>query len=263
MTDFTNKVALITGSGRGIGRAVALNFARAGADVVVNFFRNRDPAEATAEEIRKIGRKALVVKANVGELDQIERLFAETVETFGGLDFLIHNAASGYNRPAMQQKPRGWEWTMNINARSLLFEAQHAAPLMAARGGGAIVALSSMGSSRVMPDYVSVGASKAAIESLVRYLAVELAAQNINVNAVSPGVVHTEALARFAAYREAEADAGDVLETLAAKTPVGRLCTPDEVAEAVAFLCTPAARMICGHTLVMDGGQSLVWQSGA
>ena len=260
MPQFTNKVALVTGSGRGIGRAIALKFAREGADVVVNFFRNRATAEATAEEIRELGRQAHVVKANVGEIDDIDRLFDETVEAFGGLDYLIHNAASGYNRPAMQQKPRGWEWTMNINARSLLFEAQRAAPLMAARGGGAIVALSSLGSTHVMPDYVSVGASKAAIESLVRYLAVELAEQQIAVNTLSPGVVHTDALEKFAAYREANDGETDVLQKLAEATPAGRLCTPDEVADVAAFLCSPAATMIRGQTIVMDGGQSLVWR---
>ena len=257
---FADRVVLVTGSGRGIGRAIALNFAREGADVVVNFFRNRASAETTATDIRALGRRALVVKANVGEIEQIERLFAETVAYFGGLDYLIHNAASGYNRPALQQKPRGWDWTMNINARSLLFEAQRAAELMAARGGGAIVALSSLGSVRVMPDYIAVGASKAAIESLVRYLAVELAGQNINVNAVAPGIVDTEALKKFAAYREANEGEQDVLAKLAERTPIGRLATPDEVAAVVAFLCTPAARMICGQTIVMDGGQSLVWQ---
>lgn len=250
------KVALITGSGRGIGRAIALHFAALGADIVVNFFRNRQPAEETAEAIRALGRRALVVRANVGELDQIDRLFDETVAAFGGLDILIHNAASGYNRPVLEQKPRGWEWTININARSLLFEAQRAVPLMTARGGGSIVALSSLGSVRVLPDYAVVGASKAAIETLVRYLAVELAPHNIAVNAVAPGVVATEALERFAAFREAEED---VLAKLSAATPVGRLCTPQEVAEVVAFLCSPAAAMIRGQTIVMDGGQSLTW----
>ena len=258
-----SKIALITGSGRGIGRAIALKLASEGADIVVNFFRNRKPAEATADLIRETGRRAHVVKANVGELDQLERLFAETREVFGGLDILVHNAASGYNRPAMRQKPRGWEWTMNINARSLLFEAQHAAPLMRERGGGTIVALSSLGSVRVLPDYVVVGASKAAIESLVRYLAVELAPENISVNAIAPGVVKTEALEKFAAYREANEGAEDVLEKLAAATPTGRLVSPEEVAELVAFLCRPAAKMICGETIVMDGGQSLVWGQAA
>ena len=172
--DFRNKTALVTGSGRGIGRAIALHFAQHGADVIINFFRNRAPAEETAQEIEKLGRRVLLVKADVGDLDDLNRLFDEVEKEFGGLDIFIHNAASGYNRPALEQKPKGWEWTMNINARALLFSAQRATPLMEKCGGGKIVSISSPGSVRVLPDYIVVGASKAALESLTRYLGVEL-----------------------------------------------------------------------------------------
>ena len=249
---FGGKIALVTGSGRGIGRAIALEFARAGADVVVNFFRNRAPAEATAAEIRALGRRAELVKADVGDLDELERLFDETGQAFGGLDFFIHNAASGYNRPALEQKPKGWDWTMNINARPLLFGAKRAASLMESRGGGSIVSLTSPGANRVLPDYVVVGASKAAIESLTRYLAVELAPKNIRVNAVSPGIVETEALKHFAAMKDAS-----VIEKSVAATPAGRLVTPEDVAGVVAFLCSPAAAMIRGQVIVVDGGYTL------
>jgi len=167
---FQNKIALVTGSGRGIGRAIALHFAKHGADIVVNFFRNRAPAEETAREVEKLGRRALLIKADVGDLDDLNRMFDEIQAGFGGLDILIHNAASGYNRPALEQKPKGWDWTMNINARALLFAAQRAAALMEIRGGGKIVSISSAGATRVLPDYVVVGASKAALESLTRYL---------------------------------------------------------------------------------------------
>jgi enoyl-[acyl-carrier protein] reductase III len=256
MTRFRDKLVLVTGSGRGIGREIALRFAREGAHVVVNFFRNREPAEETAVAIRQLGQKALVVKANVGNLDDLQRLYQTIETTFGGLDILVHNAASGYNRPVLEQKPRGWEWTMNINARALLFGAQQAAPLIKKRGGGAIVAISSLGSQRVMPDYVVVGASKAALESLVRYLGVELAPDNIVVNAVSPGVVLTEALTHFSSFREKD----NLIERVLARTPAGRLCTPEDVADVVAFLCSPAAKTICGQTIIMDGGHSLLIQ---
>ena len=249
---FKNMVALVTGSGRGIGRAIALHFARNGADVVINFFRNRAPAEETAHEIEGLGRRALLVKADVGELDDLNRLFDEIEQTFGGLDIFIHNAASGYNRPALGQKPKGWDWTMNINARSLVFAAQRAVPLMEKRGGGRIVSISSPGSSRVLPDYVVVGASKAAIESMTRYLAVELAPKNIIVNAVSPGIVETDALIHF----DAMADKS-ILQKAVAATPAGRLVTPEDVAEVVAFLCTPASSMIRGQVIVVDGGYTL------
>ncbi len=255
MSQFQDKIVLVTGSGRGIGREVALRFAREGAHVVVNFFRNREPAEATAEEIRGYGRHSLVVKANVGDLDDLAHLYQQIQKTFGGLDILIHNAASGYNRPALQQKSRGWDWTMNINARSLLFGAQHAAPLMAARDGGAIVAISSQGSTRVLPEYAVVGASKAAIESLVRYLGVELAPLNITVNAVSPGVVRTEALDYFEVFQD---KGQNLIQTIETNTPTGRLCTPSDVADLISFLCSPAAKMICGQTIILDGGYSLL-----
>ena len=251
---FQNKTVLITGSGRGIGRAIALHFAHNGADVIVNFFRNRAPAEQTAREIEKLGRRALVVKANVGELEGIDFLFAEVEREFGGLDIFVHNAASGYNRPALEQKPKGWDWTMNINARALLFAAQRAVPLMERRGGGSIVSITSAGSVRVLPDYVAVGASKAALESLTRYLAVELAPKNIVVNAVSPGLVITDAITHFNAINT---EAG-ILEKAIANTPAGRLVTPEDVANAVGFLCSPAASMIRGQVIVVDGGYLLL-----
>jgi len=253
-----SQVALVTGSGRGIGRAIAVRLARGGADVVINFFRNRAPAEETAQMVRALGKRAVVVKADIGEPDGLAALLTETEAAFGGLDILVCNAASGYNRPVSEQRIKGWDWTMNINARAALFLAQGAARLMAQHGGGYVVNLSSPGANRVLPDYVLVGASKAALEAVTRYLAVELAPQNITVNAVSPGIVETEALRHFAALRDS-----DVLERAVQATPAGRLTRPEEVAELVAFLCTPAARMICGQTILMDGGASLPFAAGS
>lgn len=250
---FENKIVLVTGSGRGIGRAVALHFAQRGADLVVNFFRNREPAEATAKEIRKMGRRVLLLRADVGDLAQLNRLFDEVEQEYGGLDILVHSAASGYNRPAMQQKPKGWDWTLNINARALLFAAQRAAQMMEKRGGGHIVSLTSPGSTRVLPDYIVVGASKAAVESLTRYLGVELIGKNIHVNAVSPGIVQTDALLHFASSGGQEA----ILQKFIREVPAGRLVTPEDVAGVIAFLCTPQADMIIGQTLMVDGGYTL------
>ncbi len=247
---FQDKVALVTGSSRGIGRTIAISLAREGADIAVNFFRNREPAEETANEIRRLGRRAEVIRANVGELDDLEMLFSEVETRFGGLDFFISNAASGYNRPVMEQRPKGWDWTMNINARALLFGAQHAAPMMKARGGGAIVSLSSPGAVRVVPEYVVVGASKAAIEAITRYLGVEFAPLGIRVNAVSPGLVETEALQHFNVIQEGV----DIIERARLATPAGRLVTPQDVANLVAFLCSKEAEMICGQTIILDGG---------
>jgi enoyl-[acyl-carrier protein] reductase III len=251
---FEGKIALITGSGRGIGKAIALRLASEGADIVVNFFRNRAPAEQTAREIEALGRKAALVKADVGDERDLRHLFKKVDDHFGGLDILINNAASGYNRPVMEQRVKGWDWTMNINARAALFGAQHAVLMMQKRGGGTIVNLSSIGAGRVLPDYVVVGASKAALEAVTRYLAIELAPMNIAVNAVSAGVVNTEALQHFETMKEW----GDErLDAAAQKTPAGRLVSVEDVAGAVAFLCSADAAMIRGQVLLVDGGFTL------
>ncbi len=249
---FQGKTALVTGSGRGIGRAIALRLAQGGADVVINYHRNVAPAEEAAAQARALGRRALVVKANLAKIEDIDLLFAATAAEFGGLDILVNNAASGFNRPALQQKESGWDWTMDVNARAFLFAAQRAAPLMEKRGGGHMVAISSPGSTRVMPDYIAVGASKAALDALTRYLAVELAGLNIVVNAVAPGLVLTDIVQHFAVLRDPQ-----VIERAAQNTPAGRLATPEDVAELVAFLCSPAAFMIRGQVIVMDGGFTL------
>lgn len=252
MTDFRGKIALITGGSRGIGRAIALDLARRGADICINFFRNRAAADETADAVRALGQRAFVIKAHVGDETRIDALFATVQEQAGGLDMLICNAASGFLRSSLEQDARGWDWTLNINARSLLLCAQRAVPLMEARGGGAIVSLSSLGSTRVLPNYVAVGVSKAAVETLTRYLAVELAPKKIVVNAVSASIVETDALKHFP-------DGGqEMVETGLSRTPVGRLVQPDDIAEVVAFLCSPAAQMICGQTIIVDGGYSLM-----
>lgn len=250
---FEGKIALVTGSGRGIGRAIALRLARGGADIVVNYVRNQKPAELTADEIRQLGRKALVIRANVGKMADITRLFDEIEAEFSGLDIFISNAATGFNRPAMEQKETGWDYTQNVNSRAFLFCAQRAVPLMKKRGEGWMVAISSPGSIRVLPDYISVGASKAALEAVTRYLAVELAGDRIYVNAVSPGLILTDALQHFSAMSDPE-----LINRLTGNTPCGRLVTPDEVAETVAFLCSPASAMICGQVITIDGGFTLI-----
>ena len=253
---FTNKVALVTGSGRGIGKAIALRLASEGADIVVNFFRNREPAEETARAVQEIGRRAIVVKADVGDEKDLDRLFKNVESEFGVLDILINNAASGYNRPVMEQRLKGWDWTMNINARSALFATQRAVPMMEKRGGGFIVNLTSIGANRVLPDYVVVGASKAALEAVTRYLAVELAPMNIVVNAVSAGIVQTDAIKHFEVLRDwAEEKFDDIRE----RTPAGRMVASEDVASAVAFLCTPDASMIRGQVLLVDGGFTLTF----
>jgi enoyl-[acyl-carrier protein] reductase III len=233
----------VSGGSRGIGRAIALRFARDGAErVAIGYFRSDSAAEQTAEDLRALGAEPTLVRGNIGS-DRV----LEEVAALGPLDVLVHNAASGVSVPALEATEKHWDWTVNTNARALLQLAQVAAPQMP--DGSSIVAISSLGAQRVLDNYTLVGTSKAALEALVRYLAVELAPR-IRVNAVSGGVVETDALEHFP-NREEMLAAG-------AANPVGRMVTPDDIASAVAFLCSAEADMVRGQTLIVDGGFSLL-----
>jgi enoyl-[acyl-carrier protein] reductase III len=243
------KVALITGGSRGIGRAITLKLASQGADVIINYFRRTSQAEITAQEARSRGVKAHIIKANVGEPEKIESMFQEIEDKFGKLDIFINNAASGVARAAMDLDTKSWEWTMDINARALLLCTQKAARLM--KDGGQIVSISSLGSRMAMPVYTAVGVSKAALEALTRYLAVELADKNIRVNCVSAGAVETEALKIYAGDKSLPAYYS------VQSTPAGRMVQPEDVANLVAFLCSDDSYMIRGQVITIDGGYSI------
>ncbi|MBO0993388.1 enoyl-[acyl-carrier-protein] reductase FabL [Bacillus sp. SD088] len=246
-----NKVALVTGSSRGVGKATAIALAKLGYDIVVNYARSKSKAKETAEEIEKIGRKALLVRANIGDVDKIKAMFATIDQEFGRLDVLINNAASGVLRPIMEIEETHWNWTMNINGKGVLFCAQEAAKLMEKTGGGRIVSLSSLGSIRYLENYTNVGVSKAAVESLTRYLAVELAPKNIVVNAVSGGAIDTEALTHFPNREE-------LLEDARKHTPAGRMVEIDDIVKTILFLVSDDAWMIRGQTIIVDGGRSIL-----
>jgi enoyl-[acyl-carrier protein] reductase III len=236
---------LVTGGTRGIGKAIALRFASEGAArIALGYLRNDSAAEAAAEEIRAAGAEPILVRGNVAS-DKVVAEFA----SHGPYSILVHNAATGVIKPALETEDKHWDWTLNANARALLSLTRACAPQL--ESGSSIVAVSSLGSKRVLENYVLVGTSKAALESVVRYLAVELAPRGIRVNAVSAGVVETEALDHFP-NREQIIHAGK------SRTPAGRLVEPDDVAGAVAFLCSDDAKMVCGHTLIIDGGYSLL-----
>jgi enoyl-[acyl-carrier protein] reductase III len=249
--DLTGKLALVTGGGRGIGRAIALELARRGADVLINFVRHADAAFEVASEVRSLGRGGETIRANVADEANVGRMFSEIGDRFGYLDILINNSASGVNRPMNELTPHHWDWTLNVNARGAWLCARAALPLMQARGGGAVVSLSSLGGSRVMRDYFLVGVSKAALEAVTRYLAVEMAPHGVRVNAVSGGLVETDALKSFPWGAE-------VIEQTRGRTPAGRMVEPEDVAHVVAFLCSEQAAMIRGQTIIVDGGFSLL-----
>jgi enoyl-[acyl-carrier protein] reductase III len=235
----------VTGGTRGIGRAIALRLARDGAErLVLGYMRNDRAAEEAAEAVREAGAEPVLVRGNVAS----ERVIGE-LASHGPFDVVVHNAATGVIRSALETEDKHWEWTLSANARAFLSLTRATAPDMPA--GSTIVAVSSLGSTRVLENYVLVGTSKAALESLVRYLAVELAPRGIRVNAVSAGVVETGALEHFP-NRETMIREG--LE----RTPAGRLVEPEDVAGAVAYLASADAEMVRGHILVVDGGFSLL-----
>ena len=245
MSLVTGGSVVVTGGTRGIGKAIALRLASEGAaHVALGYMRNDEAAAAAAEEIRKAGAEPVLVRGNVAS----ERVIAE-LASHGPYAAVVHNAATGVIKPALETEDKHWDWTLNANARALLSLARACAPDM--ESGSSIVAISSLGAQRVLENYVLVGTSKAALESVVRYLAVELAPRGIRVNAVSAGVVETDALDHFP-NREEMVRAGKT------RTPVGRLVEPDDIAGAVAYLCSPDAEMVRGHTLILDGGYSLL-----
>jgi enoyl-[acyl-carrier protein] reductase III len=235
---------LVTGGSRGIGRAIAERLVADGsARVALGYMRNDAAAEEAAEALRAKGAEVTLVRGNVAS----ERVVAEFAAA-GPYAAVVHNAATGVIRPALETEDKHWDWTLGANARALLSLARACAPEMAS--GSSIVGVSSLGSTRVLDNYVLVGTSKAALESVVRYLAVELGPRGIRVNAVSAGVVETGALEYFPNRKE-------MLRAARERTPAGRMVEPTDVAAAVSFLCSDDADMVRGHTLIVDGGFSL------
>jgi enoyl-[acyl-carrier protein] reductase III len=243
------KVALVTGGSRGIGKAIVLKFASAGADVIINYFRNTQAAQEVADEAAARGVTAKIIRANTGDAVKVEKMFETIRQEFGRLDIFVNNAASGVARSVFDIDTQAWDWTMNVNARAFLLCAQRAAELMKGRGGK-IVAISSLGSFLAWPGYSVVGVSKAALEALTRYLAVELAPEGISVNAVSAAAVQTDTLKL---YTRDDLGAGTGWQ----RNRAGRMVVPEDIANAVAFLCSDDAYMIRGQTIIVDGGIAL------
>ena len=233
---------LVTGGTRGIGLAIALRLVRDGASrAVLGYMRNDAAAEDAAKDIRAAGAEPVLVRGEVSRAQVVAELASH-----GPYRVVVHNAATGVIRPALDTTDHHWDWTLNANARALLALARATAPSMPP--GSSIVAISSLGSERVLENYVLLGTSKAALEAVVRYLGVELA-PTIRVNAVSGGVVDTGALEHFPNKEE--------MLRSAERTPAGRLVSADDIAGAVSFLCSDDATMVCGQTIIVDGGFSL------
>jgi enoyl-[acyl-carrier protein] reductase III len=244
-TPLAGKIALVSGGSRGIGRAIALKLAQAGCDVAILYHNSHEEAEAVCGAARELGRRAQAIQADVSDPEVVAEAFGTLRQQFDRVDVLVSNAATGVLRPTLELSLKHWRRCLETNALALNLLAQHAVPMMPA--GGRILAISSLGAWRAIPHYAFIGASKAALESLVRSLAQELGPRGIRVNTVSAGVVDTDALKYFPNREQ-------LLAEFARRTPAGPTLTPEDVAGAVYLLCLPEAAMITGHTLVVDGG---------
>ncbi|MDE2571127.1 MAG: SDR family oxidoreductase [bacterium] len=248
---FDGKIALITGSSRGIGKALALTLARQGATLVINYKKNEEAARQTVAEIEALGAGASSVQADIEEPAQIDRLFEQVLHRHGRLDIFVSNAAASSFKSILDLKPHNLDRSFNLNVRAFVLGAQRAVALM--RDGGRIAVISSYGSIRAYPTYSNLGSAKAAIEAWVRYMAVEFAPYGINVNAVNGGIIETESSAFF--YNVAGMPP---LSKVLPKVPAARMGTAQEIADAVAFLLGPESSYITGQTLIVDGGLSVV-----
>lgn len=244
------KTALVTGGSRGIGKAIALKLADNGADVIINYLRNDDAANEVKTLIEAKGSQAHIIQADVGRPKAVKAMFDEMREKFGTLDILVHNAALGTFKPVMDLEVFHWNVSLDVNARALLLCSQEAVPLMEGRRGK-IISISSLGSHRYIPHYGAIGVSKAALETLTRYLAVELAPKGIRVNGVSAGLIDTEALQLHPHYEKLKQEG-------VSRTPAGRIGTPDDVARVVLFLASDESSWIYGQTIIADGGLDLI-----
>ncbi len=252
MIDLNGKVALVTGSSRGIGRACAIKLAQAGADVIVNYVTSRAAAMEAAVQIDRLGSRAYVVKADVGEEDDVESMVEFISKSIGRLDIIVSNAATGGFRPLLASNTRHFHTTMNINVLSLVYLTKATLPLLEkGPDRGKVIAISSHGSHMALPMYGLIGGSKAALESIARHLTLEVGDRGVNVNVVKAGLVDTDSTRRIPfsdrmfAQREANTMVGD------------RELTPEDVANTVLFLASPLSDLIQGETITVDGGAAI------
>lgn len=246
----TGKTALITGGSRGIGRAIALTLAENGAEVIINYLQNHTAAQEVKALVEAKGSRAHLIQGDMGRPKAIQAMFEEVHTRFGSLDILVHNAALGVFKSIMEIEVFHWNVSLDVNARALLLSSQAAVPLMEGREGK-IIAISSLGSRRYIPKYGAIGVSKAALETLIRYLAVELAPRGIRVNGVAGGLIDTDALRSHPDYARLKTEG-------VSRTPAGRIGTPDDLAKVALFLASDESNWIYGQTLVADGGLDLI-----
>lgn len=246
---FKGKVALVTGGARGIGRAIAKKLAHAGADIAIVYYNSSDEAEKFVREIELMGRKAIALQANVADESSVKDMAKAFKEVFSSIDFIVSNAASGVLKPAMSMSTKHWRWCLETNALALHHLVRSFFDIL--QPGGRVLAMSSLGATRAIPNYAFIGASKAALEALVRSLSLELAEKNVTVNTISAGVVDTDALKHFPNREQ-------LLDEHQMKSLVNRSLCPDDVANVAYLLCQPESEMIRGQTIVVDAGYSII-----
>jgi enoyl-[acyl-carrier protein] reductase III len=243
-------ITLITGGSRGIGRAVSLRLARSGGHIIfVNYVQNETAAAETRRLVEAHGSRCFLCPANLGNPDEIDRLFDLIRRQTEHLDGFVHCASVNAFKPLSAVKPNQWDLTMNVDARGFLLCAQQVASLMTE--GGRMVAVSSLGATQVMPNYGAQGPTKAALEAVVRSLAVELAPKGIRINCVAGGLVDTDSIRKFP-------NADHLIRSVVEHTPCARIGVPEDIAGAVAYLMSADSAWVCGQTLIVDGGISLV-----
>lgn len=249
MIDLAGKVALVTGASRGIGRACAERLAACGARVIVNFLNSPEDAQKVAQEIQNCGGEAIAVRADVAERDDVAAMMELIDEHYGRLDIVVSNAAAGGFRPLMDATPASFDGILRMNSAPLIWLTQCAMPLFQKSDLPCrVIAVSSHGSVRAIPNYGLIGASKAALESLVRALALELGQKGVNVNAVMPGIVATQAIQTLPGSKEMLRAADELMLVK------GKTLTPDDVANVVLFLSSPLSDLVQGQVIAVDGG---------
>jgi len=252
MNDMNGRTALVTGGSRGIGRASALRLAMRGANVTVNYLKSRQDAVEVVQEIQRLGGHGIAIRADVANPDDVEAMVETTVEKFGSLNIIISNAAAGGFHPASELSLLNVETIFRTNAFPVVSLTQCAAKYLAnPQSFGKVIAVSSHGSMWAVPRYAGIGASKGAMESFIRHLALEYGDQGINFNCVLPGIVPTEAVRSMPGVAE-------TIQAAQQRMMVGeRVLTVEDIADVIAFLASGESDLIQGQTIVVDGGISI------